>query len=170
MRYLLVVIGIVAAAGCGKEIGDSCLNDTECDQNGQRACDRSQDEGYCTIQGCDYNTCPEDSACIRFFTGGFSNRICDHLAEDVFEDRATQPLADDCTLDELCSLEDVCVPRSSESRYCMATCSDDGDCRDGYECRDIDLMIAHGGEPVLAPGNAIDDSAPKFCAGKPVVP
>lgn len=145
----------VLAAGCGKEIGDSCIIDSDCDPNGLRDCDTSQDEGYCTIQGCDYNTCPEDSACIRFFTGGFSNRPCANQGE--------------CSLDELCSLEGLCVPRSSEARYCMATCGDDSDCRDGYECRDLDLMIAHGGEPVLSSGTAITEStAPKFCAAEPV--
>jgi hypothetical protein len=28
-------------------------------------------------------------------------------------------------------------------------------------------MIEHGGEPVLAPGTAIDSKAPKFCAPAP---
>ena len=60
-----------------------------------------------------------------------------------------------------------CVPRSSEVRYCMKTCESSGDCRDGYECRDLDLMRAHGGEPVLAPGVPIDASSPKFCAIAP---
>jgi hypothetical protein len=152
----------LALSGCGKEIGDECVIDSDCDPNGQRDCDSSQQPGgYCTIQGCDYNTCPEDSACIRFFIGGFNNRPCDHKTEDKPDG------TDDCSLDELCSLEDLCVPRSSESRYCMATCGDDGDCRDGYECRDLDLMRAHGGEPVLSPGSPIDDSDVKFCAVKP---
>lgn len=159
--------GAFTSAGCGKEIGDACILATDCDPNGQRECDRSQREGYCTIRGCDYNTCPEDSACIRFFAGGFTNRPCDHTTEDKL-DASNAPMSDDCSLDELCSLEDLCVPRSSEARYCMATCSDDGDCRDGYECRTLELMIAHGGEPVLAPGNEIDNSSPKFCAEKPV--
>ncbi len=172
MRFpLIVAVGIAALAGCGKEIGDACYTNTECDPNaGQRICARQGGEegGYCTILGCDYNTCPEESACIRFFTGGFTNRPCNHLTEDVYAPGATTPASDDCSLDELCSLEGLCVPRSSESRYCMATCSDDGDCRDGYECRDLELMIAHGGEPVLAPGKPVDKSAPKFCATKPL--
>lgn len=165
MRFVLVVIALAAAAaGCGKEIGDECITDSDCDPNGQRFCDTSQKPGnYCTVRGCDYNTCPDDSACIRFFTGGFDNRTCNHLTEDNG--------TDDCSLDELCSLVDLCVPRSSESRYCMATCGDDGDCRDGYECRDLELMIAHGGEPVLQPGTPLSSSsAPKFCAVKPVLP
>ena len=155
MRSGLLVALALLAAGCGKEIGDECILDSDCDSNGLRDCDTSQRGGYCTIQGCDYDTCPEDSACIRFFTGGFENRVCQVQA--------------DCSLDELCSLEGLCVPRSSEVRYCMATCGDDSDCRDGYECRDLDLMREHGGEPVLTPGTAInDDTAPKFCAAQPV--
>jgi hypothetical protein len=152
---LVALVALVGAAGCGKEIGDACILDSDCDANGLRDCDSSQREGYCTIQGCDYDTCPEDSACIRFFSGGFENRPCEAQSE--------------CSLDELCSLEGRCVPRSSETRYCMATCGDDSDCRDGYECRDLDLMTAHGGEPVLTPGTPINEStAPKFCAAQPV--
>jgi hypothetical protein len=49
----------------------------------------------------------------------------------------------------------------------MRKCDGDGDCRDSYECRDIDKMIEHGGEPVLAPGVPIDSNAPKFCATAP---
>jgi hypothetical protein len=45
----------------------------------------------------------------------------------------------------------------------MRTCEGQDDCRDGYECRNRDLMIAHGGEPVLAPGVVFDQN-PKFCA------
>ena len=39
----------------------------------------------------------------------------------------------------------------------MRTCDTNDDCRDGYECRDLEQMKAHGGEPVLAPGATIDD-------------
>ena len=49
----------------------------------------------------------------------------------------------------------------------MRTCDSTDDCRDGYECRDIELMRTHGGEPVLAPGGVVDESAPKFCAISP---
>ena len=49
----------------------------------------------------------------------------------------------------------------------MKTCSSGGDCRGGYECRNLEKMISHGGEPVLAPGVPVDDKAPKFCAAAP---
>jgi hypothetical protein len=103
--------------------------------------------------GCDYSTCPEESACIRFFSGSFANKLCDE--------------GEGCSLDELCDLNNRCVPRTAETRYCMRTCDSNDDCRDGYECRDLDLMRKHGGEPVLAPGVEIDESAPKFCAISP---
>ncbi len=159
MRLPIIITLLALTFGCGKEIGDECVVPSDCSPNGDRQCDLSSNGGYCTIAGCDYNTCPEEAACIRFFTGSFSNLTCDPATEDVG--------TDDCNLDELCALTGFCVPRSAEVRYCMRTCESDGDCRDGYECRDLDLMIEHGGEPVLAPGVGIDSSAPKFCAPAP---
>jgi hypothetical protein len=160
---LLAVLAVVGA--CGKEIGDACVQGVDCDPNGERLCDPASIGGYCTIQGCDVSTCPGESVCVKFFTGAFSNRTCDH----------TNPDDPACTLDELCSLDDHCVARSSEVRFCMRKCGSDGDCRgdendDGksdYECRDLDKMKLHGGEPVLDPGEVVDASSPKFCAASP---
>lgn len=157
MRNFALVLAVCALGlgGCGKEIGDACVVSSDCDPNGERQCDISQKEGYCTIQGCDFSTCPDEAACIRFFTGGFSNKTCENSP-------------DECSLDELCDINKLCVPRSSEVRFCMRTCDDDSDCRDGYECRTFELMKAHGGEPVLAPGTPVDAAtAPKFCAIAP---
>jgi hypothetical protein len=150
---VLAIVVTFAATGCGKDIGDSCVVSSDCSPNGDRLCIDQTNDGYCTVAGCDFSTCPDGAACIRFFTGSFENRDCQSN--------------NDCTLDELCSLSNKCVPRSSEIRYCMATCDSDGDCRDGYECRDLATMRLHGGEPVLEPGTPIDDSAPKFCAVAP---
>ena len=94
---VLALVAMFAATGCGKEIGDSCVVSSDCSPNADRTCDTSSKEGYCTIQGCDYNTCPEEAACIRFFSGGFENRICTSK--------------DECSLDELCSLRGQCLPR-----------------------------------------------------------
>jgi hypothetical protein len=157
MRFRHVAL-LLVLVGCGKEIGDACVISTDCSPNGDRVCDNSSKGGYCTVIGCDYSTCPEEAVCVRFFTGNFSNKNCSPM----------QPT--DCSLDELCSLDGHCVPRSSEVRFCMKKCSSSGDCRDGYECRDITLMMEHGGEPVLAPGNEVDASSPKFCAPAPAPP
>lgn len=181
MRYRLVLLLLLVAfpgvllGACGKEIGDACVFSSDCSPNGDRQCiDPNQSGGYCSIQGCDYSTCPGEAACIRFFTGSFENPLQDpqpdppvdpplrKVCGDV-EDNATHV----CSLDELCAITGHCVARSSEVRYCMRTCGSDGDCRDGYECRDLDKMKAHGGQPVLAPGVAIDAHAPKFCALAP---
>ena len=57
----------------------------------------------------------------------------------------------------------------------MRKCGSNGDCRgdendDGksdYECRDLDAMKLHGGEPVLNPDEVVDERSPKFCAASP---
>lgn len=167
------VIGLGAAGallgGCGKEIGDDCTIATDCSPNGDRICQCSNcsgddptgdsSKGYCTIMGCDFGTCPDEAVCVRFFTGAFANKSC------------TQKTADtDCSPDELCALSGNCVPRLSEVRYCMRKCDSGGDCRegDGYECRDLKLMMEHGGEPVPDPNHPPDPDQPlnpqKFCA------
>ncbi|HWU90603.1 MAG TPA: hypothetical protein VN253_25230 [Kofleriaceae bacterium] len=169
LAALLLLFGI----GCGKQIGDACGLASDCSPNGDRQCDRASPQGYCTIQGCDHSSCPDEAACIKFFTGGFSNRPCDPATEDNPDlspddpEPARRP-TDACSLDELCAFTGTCVPRSSEVRFCMRTCDTDGDCRSGYECRDLAKMKAHGGEPVLAPGvRQVDEHAPKFCAAAP---
>jgi len=156
MKYALV-IAVSALAACGAEIGDACIVSSDCATDGSRYCDVSQRSGYCTIQGCDYDTCPSEATCIRFFTGSFGNEACMDQTQ--------------CTLDELCALPGFCAPRSADIRYCMRTCGNDGDCRDGYECRDYNKMIEHGGEPVLAPDRSVDPNhVTKFCAQKPPSP
>ncbi len=142
------VLLLVLVAGCGHEIGDSCSLSSECSPDGDRICDQSSPGGYCTIMGCDENTCPDGSVCIRFFSVGSTNLSCT-------DDR-------DCSVDELCTLNDWCVPRLAEIRYCMKTCGNDGDCRDNYECRDEDLMLEHGGEPLP------EQPMTKFCAPAPL--
>jgi hypothetical protein len=146
-------------AGCGKEIGDDCILNQDCSPDGDRVCDTASTDGYCTIQGCDHDSCPEEAVCIRFFTGSFANLTCDPATEDVATDM--------CAFDELCALDGHCVARSSEIRYCMRACDSSSQCRDGYECRDLALMTAHGGQPVVAPGETLGDNPQGFCAEAP---
>jgi len=176
----IVPLGVTLGA-CGKEIGDSCTTGVDCSPNGDRVClysnsngSNNPGDGYCTIQGCDHSSCPGEAACTRFFSGDFDNRVCDHTVApaDCKPDPAGATVC--CSLDELCAINDHCVPRASEVRYCMRTCGSDGDCRDGYECRDFALAQQHGGEAVLAPPKPGDpfvpvtaQNSPKFCAAKP---
>lgn len=176
MGHRLVLLALCAAAlgACGKEIGDACVTDSDCSPNGDRQCLCSYcqstievaDEGYCTVQGCDFSTCPDEAVCVRFFTGDFDNRTCDPTVAQA--DCAPGGAVGCCSLDELCAINGHCVPRASEVRYCMRTCGSDGDCRDGYECRDFAKMQDHGGQPLLAPGVPVTaQTAPKFCAATP---
>lgn len=148
-------LGIALAAllaGCGSDIGDSCSISSDCSPTGKRICDPPSNTpgGYCTIRGCDYDTCPNEAVCVRFFPVTQTDVNC---SQDS-----------DCTPDELCTLGGFCVPRSAEVRYCMRKCGGNGDCRDGYECRDESLMVDHGGEPVLDPSKPAPDTLQAFCA------
>lgn len=160
-RFLLAPALLLCAllAACGDEIGDECSLSSDCSQAGDRFCDNTQPGGYCTVVGCDYDTCPEESVCVRFFTGGFANRTCDYTNEDVSTDM--------CAPSELCSINGYCVPAQSEARYCMKACSSNDDCRGDYECRTLELMREHGGEPLMAPGERVGDNPARFCAVKP---
>jgi hypothetical protein len=161
---LLLLLG--GGLGCGKEIGDECVINPDCSPNGDRVC-IDPPNGYCTVVGCDVSTCPEEAVCVRFFNGSFINRPCDRFTEDNLE-LPSEERTNACSLDEQCAITSHCVPRSSEIRFCMRRCDSDSDCRTGYECRDFGRMVLHGGEPVLRPGEVIDETnAVKFCAAAP---
>ena len=162
MRPALLLLAALCV-GCGAEIGDSCIVSTDCSADGTRACDLNSSGGYCTIAGCDYTSCPSEAECVSFFTGSFSNKACTPATEDA------PGGTDDCNLDELCALDGHCVTRASEVRFCMRKCQSQGDCRDGYECRDQALMIKDGGQPVPAPDQRPGDNTQAFCAQTPPV-
>jgi len=171
---LLLLVGTLGASvGCGKQIGNACNFAQDCSPNGDRICDPdpSSPGGYCTVLGCDYSTCPDEAVCIQFFTGAFSNRTCNNDPDSTASRACTldglPPTGTNEAYDEVCALSGYCVSRSSEVRYCMLKCSNDGDCRDGYECRTEDLMKEHGGQPVVAPGVNVFKDPQKFCAAKP---
>lgn len=147
--HLLLALALVSA--CAKKIGDSCKLPSDCDPDGNRVCELNSPDGYCTIPGCDFGTCPSEAVCVRFFPGLDNAPPC-----------AAQK---DCDFDQICTVANVCAPRASELRFCMLTCGNDGDCRDGYECRTLELMKEHGGEPVPDPSSptATPPDVP-FCA------
>lgn len=69
-RYLLALLALVllaaSAVHCVRRIGDGCTTATDCSINGDRRCDTSSREGYCTIGECEANSCPDDALCIEF--------------------------------------------------------------------------------------------------------
>lgn len=67
--YPRIVFGVaiaLGAYGCAPKIGDSCSTALDCSAQGSRLCDRTQPGGYCTIQGCEENTCPGEAVCVKF--------------------------------------------------------------------------------------------------------
>lgn len=129
---LLLLLAAVAA--CTPEIGDKCLLSTDCSIRGDRLCDTSQPGGYCTQFNCRSNSCPEEASCVLFNSA---------LPGCGFDDRAGPTGSR--------------VGRS----FCVARCSSDADCREGYTCAD----------PRTAPWNALildDDQGARTCLVRPL--
>jgi len=142
---LLFIVVAAAGAGCRREIGDECTTAADCNPNGSRQCDATQPGGYCTIQGCDETSCPEEALCIRYFPSQFLTEPCTPN---------TTPTG--CSADEIC-VEGRCARQSTELRYCVKSCESNDDCRSGYECR---LAGTRGSIALTTNPNA----KPSFCA------
>jgi hypothetical protein len=95
--------------GCTPKIGNSCNLSTDCSQLGDRLCDTSEPGGYCTIFNCEPDQCP-NSVCVAF----------------------------DPSLDPACGSTNGGRWPRFETTFCMAPCNSNGDCRDEYECVDLD--------------------------------
>ena len=147
--WIGALLALATTAACGNKIGDDCHSSIDCSFDGDRSCDISQPGGYCTVQGCDARSCPEESMCVRFFPSMFLTQPCDPATEDLS--------TDECPSDELCTESGLCAPRATERRYCTLKCSNDGDCRGGYECR----FVGERGSSSLEPR---DLGRAKFCA------
>src|SRR5262245_28782560 len=73
-----VVVLTIGAWGCTPGIGDSCKLSTDCSALGDRLCDTSQPDGYCTVFNCDPGGCPSEASCVEFHPTSerFSRRFC----------------------------------------------------------------------------------------------
>lgn len=107
-HWALLAALLLTHTGCRPEIGDECISSADCSAQGDRLCDTSQPDGYCTIFGCEPDDCPDGSVCI-----GFGLEL-DPACESV-------------------SSTDPRWPRF-ERTFCMAACEETSDCRDGYVC------------------------------------
>jgi hypothetical protein len=96
-------------AACTPEIGDKCQVSTDCSIQGDRLCDISQPEGYCTQLNCNGNSCPDEAACVLFGSA-----------------------VPGCGFDDRSGPGGSRIARS----FCMAMCQSNSDCRDGYVCAD----------------------------------
>jgi len=113
---LRLVLGLaLGLAGCRPEVGDKCQTSVDCSQLGDRLCDISQPDGYCTIFNCEpkdsngATKCPDEAVCIVY---------------------AAEP-----------SAVPGCQNRLGNTPYsrsfCMKTCDNTTDCRSGYVCLDV---------------------------------
>jgi hypothetical protein len=175
---VLFVLFALLAPGCGKEIGDACATNVDCDQTGARDCDLSQPGGYCTVIGCDEKSCPSEAVCIRVFPYTSARPACQ---QDV-DCAGALPWClagglcgckqdSECSSDGLCLPDGLCVARSAERRYCERSCGSNGDCRGGYVCREAGI---EGNTPVSSiygsialVANANKSTVVRFCAPAP---
>jgi hypothetical protein len=134
----------VFVAACSRQVGDACTTNVECSPLGDRFCDLSSPSGYCTVEGCDSTSCPDNSSCVSFFALQRGSASCTYglvpRSDCRGQDCCEPGSIDCCRLGErcLCDTADCkrgyCASETSEHRWCMRTCSSDGDCRDGYRC------------------------------------
>jgi hypothetical protein len=107
--WLAVICGVFALAGCQPSIGDKCVLSTDCSSKGDRLCDTSQPNGYCTAFNCLGDDCPTEAVCI-LFSGAVAG----------------------------CPIDDRHSPPRTGRSMCLYACTSDSDCRtgDGYVCAD----------------------------------
>jgi len=106
VRFTGAVAIALAAAGCLPKIGDHCTTSLDCSQTGQRQCDITQPNGYCTYFNCEPDNCPDSAACVAFNN----------------------------SLDPACGTVNSGGEPRFERTFCMAPCNQDSDCRAEYVC------------------------------------
>src|SRR5262245_31226593 len=129
IAHAVIFLALPIVAACGDKIGDGCHSSIDCSITGGRQCDISQPGGYCTVEACDNKNCPDESICVRFYPTRFLSQACSPATDPAAAPETT------CAADEVCLSNGLCAPRASERRFCALKCSNDGDCRDQYECR-----------------------------------
>jgi hypothetical protein len=160
----IVFTASIAATGCSPSIGDGCKTNVDCSRLGDRFCDTSAPNGYCTVDGCNQGTCPDGALCVRFLTADL-DRPCDLGATfPVNGCRADERCVCDVSADGTSCQDGIahCAPESTERRFCQKPCGSDTDCRPEFECRATGTL---GAELVPPPSDALmTPASAKFCA------
>lgn len=165
------LVAVLWLAGCGHSIGDPCQTNVDCSPTGDRFCDTSALNGYCTQENCGADSCPGDSVCIRFFSPVISEACtfdyahpfsCPHADERCVCDRtdAMHACSSFTTNPDGTMTNGHCASTLTERRWCQKRCSSNGDCRVGYECRTTGTF---GAEPVPTFDMSMGYPA-RFCA------
>lgn len=163
-----LALGLAGLTACKEKIGDSCDFNVDCSTKGDRLCDLSSPGGYCTIENCNAESCPDEAVCIAFYPVAFLNQPCEPALEDTPDcepptDENEPDWCNQCTPDERCIQSGFCASKASARRWCMFKCKKGGDCRDDYECRTTGV---EGAEKVLPLDEPSTDQSAKFCAPK----
>ncbi|HMJ11546.1 MAG TPA: hypothetical protein VK524_09055 [Polyangiaceae bacterium] len=140
-KFIALVLSLLFVA-CKPEIGDECEVSTDCSATGDRLCDTTQPDGYCTMFNCEPNSCPEEAVCI-----GYGNVL------------STVP---ECS--------DPQAGRRLQRTFCLKSCESDDDCRGGYECIDMKRENDWGAVVVERSGKSGKVCAVPFSGMKPEPP
>jgi hypothetical protein len=73
----LLLLGLWSI-GCASKIGDSCTSSAKCSYKGDRLCDSTQPDGYCTMFNCQPDGCPDDAMCVAF-----NETSCENVARSA---------------------------------------------------------------------------------------
>jgi hypothetical protein len=147
---LLALAALAVATGCSPKIGDKCTVSTDCSATGDRLCDITQPDGYCTIFNCEPDSCPDDAACINFGT-------------------SLSPVAG-CTVSQ--------GESPYQRSFCLASCESDSDCRADYKCiepetiggRKADMYRSNKVCAVYQPTREAPDGSNQVCLGSDAGP
>lgn len=126
MRFLVLIL---LCFGCARTIGDGCSLNVDCSPQGDRFCDIASPGGYCTVEGCDYQTCPDGANCVRFF-----NLQRTRPCRDAQGCRPGESCVCDRKDPKGACQSAYCASETTERRWCMHPCGGNGDCRAGYGC------------------------------------
>lgn len=161
---------LASIAACKAKIGDACRRSTDCSIRGDRTCDLSHQvdgagnelpgtKGECTIEGCGADSCPKEAECVKVYGSDFLTVACDPAREDraveveVDGEPIVYPPLDNCDAREVCLPEGLCADEITARTSCRRRCSDDGDCRDGYECIRTGTRGVYGAPDLDHPGD-----------------
>lgn len=111
------IVALVVLGGCQPLIGDDCQTNLDCSEDGDRFCDRTQPNGYCTIVDCTPGSCPHEGACVQFFEGVHARNYCMRQCEGNGDCRGSYTCTDggieglSTILDEPFNHKGYCAPK-----------------------------------------------------------
>ncbi len=66
LALAVLALAMLLVSGCSPGVGSGCTLSTDCGTTGNLVCDTSEFEGYCTVEDCVPDQCPNSAACVLF--------------------------------------------------------------------------------------------------------